>query len=64
MYFQDLQMWSQTVAREPYLSAYAKAKRLLESGFEPNINWVEEEIVVTQGKYLGNRTKIKDKIKW
>ena len=57
-------MWSQTVAREPYLSAYAKAKRLLESGFEPNINWVEEEIVVTQGKYLGNRTKIKDKIKW
>ena len=64
MFFQDLQMWAQTVNKKPYISAYAKAKRLYESGIEPNIKWVGEEIIVTQGRILGNRVKIKDKVKW
>ena len=62
LFIQDLQMWAETTCSEVYVNAYAKAKRILERGFDVTIDQVDHKTInVTEGRYNGNKITIKEK---
>lgn len=54
-------MWAENIGRDPYTSAYQKAKKYLELGFEPVIREDGLDIIVTQGRSTGTSVIIKER---
>lgn len=43
--YEDLQFWSVTTARDPFVSAFIKAKAIYESGSTPVIIWHDTKFI-------------------
>lgn len=43
--YEDLQFWSITTARDPFVSAYEKAKKIYEDGSTPVIIWHDTKFI-------------------
>ena len=43
--YEDLQFWSVTTARDPFVSAYKKAKQIYDEGSTPIIIWHESSFI-------------------
>ena len=58
--YEDLQFWSVTAARDPFTSAYQKAKNIYEDGFEPLIEWHQGDFIEVKKGEPRQGAKIKD----
>lgn len=63
LFIEDLQFWSVTTGREPWISAYKRAQQILDDGKMPVIIWHDDStfVEVKKGRDLTEDDDVKFK---